>query len=68
LYASRGISEYWIVNLREKVLEVHRRPTKSAGARFEYVYGETEILAAGDVVIPLAANRARVKVSELLPS
>jgi Uma2 family endonuclease len=35
LYASAGIPEYWILNLRERVLEVYREPAADARA----VYG-----------------------------
>jgi len=34
LYAGSGIAEYWIVNLAERVVEVHREPT---GGRYALV-------------------------------
>lgn len=59
-YARAGILEYWILNLPQRQLEVHRDP---AGARYRSVtiYGEH------DVVTPLAAPHATVPVSDLLP-
>jgi Uma2 family endonuclease len=39
LYASAGIPEYWILNLRERVLEVYREPTADARA----VYGAADV-------------------------
>lgn len=44
LYAASGIPEYWIVNLQEQVVEVHRRPD---GDR----YAETSTHAAGTLAI-----------------
>src|SRR5437764_3915733 len=38
LYASKGIADYWIVNLHDNVVEVRRRPVKDAGAQFGYSY------------------------------
>jgi Uma2 family endonuclease len=67
LYASKGILEYWIVNLHDNVVEVRRRPVKDAAAQFGYSYAETEILKRGDSVRPLAAPKSRVAVTDLLP-
>jgi Uma2 family endonuclease len=32
LYAAAGVNEYWIVNLRDSVIEVHRKPRKRSYA------------------------------------
>ena len=32
LYARAGVNEYWIVNVREEILEVYKKPTGSAYA------------------------------------
>lgn len=60
VYARNGIPEYWILNLRDRTLEVHRGPAGDA-------YAERNVLAAGEDISPLAAPRARIEVSELLP-
>lgn len=59
-YCRAGVSEYWILNLRQRCLEVYRDP---AGARYltATVHAETE------VVTPLAAPSAQLAVTELLP-
>ena len=67
LYARGGIGDYWIVNLREAVLEVYREPVRSARSRHGWRYGVVERLGARDVISPLAAPRARVRVADLLP-
>jgi len=67
LYASKGIADYWIVNLHDSVVEVRRRPVKDANAQFGYSYAETEIFKRGDTVKPLAAPKSRVAITDLLP-
>ncbi len=67
LYARAGIGDYWIVNLREAVLEVYRQPVRSARARHGWRYARVEHLAPKAAVSPLAAPRARLRVADLLP-
>ena len=65
LYASRRVRDYWIVNLMDRQLEVRRRPAADGREPFGYEYAELSILRAGDVVTPLAAKGARIKVADL---
>src|SRR2546426_4264353 len=67
LYARAGRPEYWIVNLIDRVLEVHRDPAPSASAPYGWDYGRMEALGVGDMVRPLAAPAARIAVADLLP-
>jgi Uma2 family endonuclease len=67
LYARAGIADYWIINLRETILEVYREPVRSARSRHGWRYGRVERFGARAVVSPLAAPRARVRVADLLP-
>jgi Uma2 family endonuclease len=67
LYARAAVDEFWIVNLVDDVLEVYRRPELSHTARFRWVYADTQVLRRGDVITPLAAHDARVRVEDLLP-
>jgi Uma2 family endonuclease len=62
LYARAAIPEYWIVNLAERVLEVHREP-KPGG------YAEIATVAVGDEIVPIAASEGAeaIAVSFLLP-
>jgi Uma2 family endonuclease len=66
LYASAGIADYWIVNLLERRLEVHRRPVPDPAGRFGVSYAEVRAYAAGERVKPLAAA-GEIAVNELLP-
>jgi Uma2 family endonuclease len=64
-YARAGIPEYWILNLVDEVLEVHRDPSgPQAGSRA--TYRTRAVLARGAVVVPRAA-RAGIAVADLLP-
>jgi Uma2 family endonuclease len=67
LYASKGIADYWIVNLHDNVVEIRRRPVKDPTALFGYSYAETEVLKRGEIVRPLAAPKSRVAIADLLP-
>jgi Uma2 family endonuclease len=60
VYARTGIPEYWILNLRDRCLEVYRRP--AAGA-----YSERILLIEGETVSPLADPGLRIEVADLLP-
>jgi Uma2 family endonuclease len=66
LYASAGIADYWIVNLIDRRLEVHRRPVADSEARFGFSYSNIRIYSAGDKVNPLAVT-GEISASELLP-
>lgn len=61
-YARAGIPEYWIVNLRERQLEVQRDPDAAAGA-----YRERFVLDSEAEIEPLEAPGRRLRVEDLLP-
>ena len=64
LYARAGVADYWIVNLRDRVVEVYREPIDDTrGAR----YAATHVVHPGEALTPLAAPEARISVDELLP-
>jgi Uma2 family endonuclease len=62
IYAAAGVPEYWIVNLRDDVLEVHRGADRP-GAR----YAEQATLGRGDRVALLAFPDVELEVAEVLP-
>ena len=66
LYARAGIADYWIVNAIDVVVEVYRQPERAAGLRYGWKYGSVRLLRRGAVVSPLAAPRARIRVTDLL--
>lgn len=66
-YARAHIDDYWIVNLVDRVLEVHREPARPGPARAHWGYAVIERLAADAVIAPLAAPSAPIRVADLLP-
>jgi Uma2 family endonuclease len=60
IYAAAGIEEYWIVNLPEGQIEVHRRPVAS-----QERYEEVTVLKRGQTIAPLARPTAELKVAEV---
>ncbi len=67
LYASVGIEDYWIVNLVDSQLEVHRQPAPMPDQPFGFGYASVIILKPTDTVSPLAAPHAKIAVADLLP-
>src|SRR5580765_5430822 len=66
-YARARIADYWIVNLVERVLEVHREPARPGPALRRWAYAAIESLGADATITPLAAPRAMIRVADLLP-
>ncbi|HEV8586313.1 MAG TPA: Uma2 family endonuclease [Methylomirabilota bacterium] len=64
LYARAEIADYWVVNLLDDVVEIYRRPEKTPGG---WGYRSVRVLRRGTSITPLAARRARIRVSALLP-
>ena len=67
LYAAAGISDYWIINLIDRQVEVYRDPVPDASKPFSSRYASETDLVPGDVVSPLALPGATVAVVDLLP-
>src|SRR5207247_10307021 len=62
VYAAAGIPEYWIVNLRDDVVEIFRAPERAAAR-----YTETRIARRGERLELVALLGASVAVDDLLP-
>lgn len=67
LYARAGIEDYWIVNLPDGVLEVHRQPAAMADQPLGHHYRSIIRLTPADTISPLGRPNAVVAVSSLLP-
>ena len=67
LYASAGIEDYWIVNLKARQLEIYRTPIESKKAKFGWDYKDKINYKKEDTISPLAAPKAKIKVADLLP-
>jgi Uma2 family endonuclease len=67
LYARAGIPDYWIVNLVDRTLEIHREPVAAPETAAGWHYAEVRSLGPGETVSPVAAPGARIPVADLLP-
>ncbi len=67
LYARAGVTDYWIVNLVDRVLEVYRRPISDMSAPFGWRYESVETHRPPASVSPLARPGVPVAVADLLP-
>lgn len=67
LYASAGILDYWILNLVDRQLEVHRNAVADAAQPHGMRYAPARILGPADTVCPLAAANTSILVADLLP-
>ena len=67
VYAEAGVADYWIINLRDRKVEVYRVPAKLAGPAFGCSYSNRLILDSSDAIAPLAAPHAPIAVADLLP-
>lgn len=67
LYARAGIQEYWVVNLLEQQVEVHRDPCPKQDMPFGYGYAQITLHKADDTISPLAVPNAVILVADLLP-
>lgn len=59
LYAQHGIGEYWILNVRDEVLQVYREPADGT-------YQTKTTLRRGDRITPPQAD-AEIEVADVLP-
>ena len=67
LYARHGIAEYWIVNLVDELLEVHRGPAADVTQRYGASYAAVTVLKRGQTVSPSSRHEAVISVADLLP-
>ncbi|HSK71189.1 MAG TPA: Uma2 family endonuclease, partial [Pyrinomonadaceae bacterium] len=63
LYAKNKIQDYWILNLRDRRLEIYRRPIKDKNAFYGFSYAEISVFTEKDTVSPLAMPNAKIKVT-----
>jgi Uma2 family endonuclease len=67
LSAMAGIADYWIINLRDRTLDLYRSPVPMDGQPFGVGYKVVSSLGPQDLVSPLAALMAVIPVADLLP-
>ena len=65
LYARSGIREYWVVNVRDKVLEVYTEPGMDSESPLGWRYRRLVVLDCAEKVTPLGKGNAEMPVSSM---
>jgi Uma2 family endonuclease len=68
LYARASVPEYWIINLSDRLLEVHREPAALSGEPGGYHYKSIERYDDSATIGPLIAPNAADRIADLLPT
>jgi Uma2 family endonuclease len=66
LYARAGLTDYWIVNLVDRVLEVYREPGRDPNAVYGWRYQAVTVHGPEASASPLAATHASVRVADVV--
>jgi Uma2 family endonuclease len=67
LYATMGVPDYWILDLDNRQLLVHRSPVADETMPFGHRYSQIESIASDGHVSPLEKPEARIAVIDMLP-
>lgn len=67
IYARSGIADYWIINLVDRRLEIHRDPVRHARYKSRFGYASIQVVQPGGSIAPLAAPHVPIAVNDLLP-
>lgn len=65
LYARSGIAEYWIVNVPDRVLEVHKEPGPDSDSPLGWSYRRRAVLDSSQVISPDASPNAKLSVGAM---
>jgi Uma2 family endonuclease len=64
-YAAALVPDYWIVNMRDRVVEVYREPVADAAAPVGFRYASHRIFRQGESLEPLAKSDVSIGVAAL---
>jgi Uma2 family endonuclease len=67
LYARASVADYWVVNLRDELVEVYRQPVRTRANRHGWKYRSVRLRRRTAWIAPLAAPKARIAIADLLP-
>jgi Uma2 family endonuclease len=65
LYATHGIADYWIINVKDRCVEVFHKPVVDETGIGHYA--ERLVFAPNQSISPLAASERLIAVADLLP-
>jgi Uma2 family endonuclease len=66
-YAAAGIQDYWIVNLKQRRVEVYRKPENPTGRKKDWRYAEVREFKPGQKIALLAYPKISIPVNEMVP-
>jgi len=67
MYAQAGVTDYWIINIPERRVEVYRQPENPTGRRSGWRYAAQTFHSSGEQVRPLARPQMTFAVDAMLP-
>jgi Uma2 family endonuclease len=67
LYANMQIPDYWVLDLENQKLWVHRLPVADASAPFGYRYSQVDAIGADGNVSPLEKPGVSIPIAQMLP-
>jgi Uma2 family endonuclease len=68
IYASRGIADYWILNLANRTLECFRDPQASSDSSFGHRYATCTVLSSDKKIHPLNLPIDPITIERLFPA
>jgi Uma2 family endonuclease len=67
LYAAAGVADYWVIDVVNRRVVVHRGPTADPKQKYGHAYASVNVLFPGQSLARLAATGSPVEVRDLLP-
>ncbi len=67
LYAGFGIEDYWVLNLKNRTLEVYRHPIEDENAFYGFNFAEKTTLDQTQEISPLSKPDKKIKIADILP-
>jgi Uma2 family endonuclease len=67
LYAKAGVTDYWVLNLVDRQLEVYRHAIPASESPYGFRYANATVLTVEEHVTPLGLQHASIAIADLLP-
>jgi Uma2 family endonuclease len=67
LYAAAGVTDYWVLDIKGRLLHVFREPVPQPAGLGSNAFKKRVTLSATDSISPLAAPNASIRVADRLP-
>jgi Uma2 family endonuclease len=65
-YAASGVSEYWIVNLRDREIEIYRDAVADSASITGFLYATRRVAPESEEISPLAKPAVKLRIADLL--